>query len=259
MLVYNAAVIGAAALVQWLWSLKANDVTVADVFWGFGFAIVAWLSFALADGAGLRQWLLACLATVWGVRLGGYLWWRGRGKPEDPRYQEIRAGYGESFRVMSLPVIFGFQGGLLLVVALPLQVGQLAGPEVGPIQWAGVALWAIGFGFESIGDLQLARFKSDPANEGKVLDRGLWRYTRHPNYFGDFLVWWGLFLIAIDSVQQLWIAAGPLVMTVLLLRVSGVPLLEKNLRQRAGYAEYIERTSAFFPWPPRRGPGRKVD
>jgi len=255
LLLVNAAVVSAAAVLQWLWSLRARDVTVADVYWGFGFVIVAWLSFVMAGTASVRAWLLVVLTSLWGVRLGSYLLWRGRDQPEDPRYRKIRERHGKSFPMMSLFVIFGFQGGVLLVVSLPVQVGMLATGAPDPALWAGVLVWLIGFVFEAIGDRQLSRFRANPDNRGKVMNRGLWRYTRHPNYFGDFMVWWGLFLIALDSVDRLWIAAGPALMSVMLLRVSGVSLLEKTLSQREGYAEYIETTSAFIPWPPKR----KVD
>lgn len=247
--------IAVASAVQWLWSLRAKNVTIADVYWGFGFVIVAWVAFASAGGGGLRQWLLVGLTTAWGLRLTIYLALRSCGKPEDPRYQKIRANAGPSFWLSSLRLVFGFQGAVLWVVSLPVQVGMTESDDVGPVQWTGVAVWTIGFLFEAIGDRQLSRFKSDPDNAGKIMNRGLWRYTRHPNYFGNFMIWWGLLLVGIDSVQRLWIAAGPIVMTIMLLRVSGVALLEKTMSRREGYADYVAATSAFFPWPPRRVEG----
>jgi steroid 5-alpha reductase family enzyme len=185
--------------------------------------------------------------------LAGYLAWRNHGKPEDYRYRAMRDAYGERFRWISLFLVFGLQGAIMWIVAMPIQTGQ---SSAAPWRWLdglGVLIWTVGFLFETVGDLQLARFKSDPANRGQVMDRGLWRYTRHPNYFGDFLVWWGLYLIA-TAGGVWWTVFSPALMSVLLVRVSGVALLEKSLKSRtAGYDAYVRRASSFFPWPPKKG------
>jgi steroid 5-alpha reductase family enzyme len=237
----------------WLASVPLRDVSIIDPFWGFGFAVVAWTAYLAADGDDGRRLLLAVLTSVWGLRLFAYLLWRNRGKGEDFRYAAMRARHGRAFVLRSLVTVFLLQGALMLVVSLPVQVGQVPdAPPVGVVGLAGVAVWAVGLAFESVGDWQLARFRADPANRGRVLDTGLWRYTRHPNYFGDFLVWWGLFIIAAETGWGLLAVAGPLVMTALLVRVSGVALLERDIAaRRPGYAEYVRRTSAFVPRPPR--------
>ncbi len=195
------------------------------------------------------------LCALWGGRLGSYLLWRNWGAGEDYRYRAMRRRHGDRFGRVSLVTVFGLQGVLQWIVSLPLQVAILAPtqPGLGALDALGAGLVALGLGSEAIGDWQLARFKRDPANAGRVMDRGLWRYTRHPNYFGDSLVWWGLYAIACGAPGGVLTLPGPALMTWLLLRVSGVALLERSLMARKpGYAEYAARTSAFLPWPPRR-------
>jgi steroid 5-alpha reductase family enzyme len=186
------------------------------------------------------------------VRLAGYLARRNIGKGEDPRYVAMRRHYGASWPLRSLVQVFVLQGVLMWLISLPVQAAERSSGG-GPLGWSdalGAALTLTGVAFEATGDAQLARFKADPANRGKVMDRGLWRYTRHPNYFGDFLVWWGLYALAVASGNA-WTVLSPALMSFLLLRVSGVTLLEKSMRARPGYDDYVRRTSAFFPWPPR--------
>lgn len=260
-LALTAVVIAGAMLLLWLVSLAVRDASIVDIFWGPGFVLVAWSVFAwaaahdLPGGGSARRLLLAALVTVWGLRLGLHLAARNLGKGEDYRYVAMREKAGGRFWLVSLGKVFLLQGLLMWVVSLPLQGGQLpsAPDRVGVLALAGAAVWAVGLFFESVGDWQLARFKADPANRGKVMDRGLWRFTRHPNYFGDFLVWWGLYLVALDAPGTWWTIAGPLLMTFLLLKGSGVAVLEKTIgTRRPGYEEYVRRTSAFFPRPPRR-------
>jgi len=254
----NAAIVLACMLFLWLLSLPLRNASIVDIFWGPGFAIVALATLVLVDGFAPRQWLLTAMTAAWGLRLGLYLALRNIGHGEDARYAAWRErveAKGGSFARHSLLWVFGLQGLLIILVSLPVQVGQLApGPEhLGPLAWAGLCVWAVGFLFEAVGDLQLRRFKADPANRGKVLDSGLWRYTRHPNYFGNACLWWGIWLAACDAPGAAWTLTGPLVMTFFLLRVSGVTLLESSLKQsKPGYADYVRRTSAFLPWPPRR-------
>ena len=257
-----AAVAAGAMVLLWLASLVTRDASIVDIFWGPGFVLVAWAVFAwvgahdLPDGGEARRWLLVSLVTVWGLRLGGYLAYRNLGKGEDYRYVAMRDKAGGRFWIVSLFKVFLLQGLFLWVVSLPVQAGQLPStPDgLGPLAVIGAVMWAIGLFFETAGDAQLARFKADPANKGRVMDRGLWRYTRHPNYFGDFMVWWGIYLVALEGHGTWWAFAGPLLMSFLLLRVSGVAMLEKTIgTRRPGYEEYVRRTSAFFPRPPRRG------
>jgi steroid 5-alpha reductase family enzyme len=252
-LLVNMAVIGVCVTSLWLLSLRLRDASIVDIFWGLGFVLVAWTTLLTLGPAGPRSWLLAGLTTVWGVRLGGYLAWRNLGKGEDYRYRAMRERFGNQFWWVSLPVVFGLQGAIMWIVALPL---QWAIPGAEPLGWldaVGGLVWAVGLFFESTGDYQMARFKADPRNRGQVCDSGLWRLTRHPNYFGDFLVWWGLFLICLAGAAPWWTVISPALMSFLLIRVSGVRLLESSLKARTqGYQDYVKRTSAFFPWPPRR-------
>ncbi|MDX1691179.1 MAG: DUF1295 domain-containing protein [Acidimicrobiia bacterium] len=253
LLAANAAAVFGAMTLLWLVSLALRDAGIVDIFWGLGFVLVAWVSYALGDAPHDRRLLMAVLVSVWGSRLAGYLAWRNLGKEEDYRYRAMRKRHGGAWWWRSLVVVFWLQGLLMVVVSLPVQVNALpAGDSLGPLAWIGAAVWAVGLGFETVGDLQLARFKADPDNAGAVMDRGLWRYTRHPNYFGDFVVWWGLWLVALDAPGTWWTAIGPIVMSVLLMKVSGKDLLERSLKKRrAGYEDYVRRTNGFFPGPPR--------
>jgi steroid 5-alpha reductase family enzyme len=248
----SALAVAVAMIALWLVSLRLRDSSIVDIFWGLGFVLIAWVTLASTGGAGIRSWLAVGLTTLWGARLAGYLAWRNIGKGEDPRYTAMRRRHGDAWPMRSLFIVFGLQGVLLWVISLPVQaaVRAPAPASLGALDLAGAALTLVGVCFEGVGDLQLALFKKDPGNRGKVMDRGLWRYTRHPNYFGDFLVWWGLYAIA-AAAGAWWTAFSPALMSFLLLRVSGVTLLEKSLRARPGYDAYVRRTSAFFPWPPR--------
>jgi len=250
------AVTVAAMLLLWLVSLAKRDVSIVDAYWGPGFAVIAVVACVLADGAAPRRILVTALTVAWGLRLGGYLLWRNWRRPEDFRYAAMRRSWGDRFPLVSLATVFGLQAVLMWIVSLPVQVAaSSAGPaRLGPLDALGVLVWGTGLAFEAIGDWQLARFKADPTSAGRVLDRGLWRYTRHPNYFGDACVWWGLFLIACATPGGAWTLPAPILMTVFLRRISGVPMLERALlKRRPGYAEYVARTSAFFPRPPRPG------
>jgi steroid 5-alpha reductase family enzyme len=239
----------------WLLGLARRDVSIVDVYWGPGFAAIAALAAALSgSGAPARRALVVVLAALWGLRLGGHLLWRNWGQGEDPRYAAMRRRHGGRFARVSLGTVFGLQALLQWIVSLPLQVAVLSPRPagLGPLDAAGVALFALGMFFEAVGDWQLARFKADPRSRGRVMDRGLWRYTRHPNYFGDCCVWWGFFAIALVTPHGSWTLVSPLLMTFLLLRVSGVALLERHIAERRpDYREYVRRTSAFLPLPPR--------
>ncbi|MFI5316117.1 MAG: DUF1295 domain-containing protein [Myxococcota bacterium] len=251
----NALLVAALMLATWLLSVWLRNASIVDVVWGPGFAALALATAALAHGAPARRSLIAALAAIWGLRLGAYLFWRNHGKPEDFRYQAMRRRWGTRFPLVSLATVFLLQGVLMFAISLPLQIAQLAAEpaQLGSTDALGALLWLVGMGFESGGDWQLARFRADPANAGRVLDSGLWRYTRHPNYFGDALVWWGFFAIAAATPGGVYTVVSPVVMTVLLRRVSGVSLLERSLaRRKPGYAEYMARTPPFVPGPARR-------
>jgi steroid 5-alpha reductase family enzyme len=256
MFAITAAAVAALMISVWMLSLIRRDASIVDIFWGIGFVLIAAVSCAVGDGYSGRKFLVVLLASAWGLRLALYLLWRNWGAVEDYRYQAMRRHYGDRFPVVSLFTVFGVQGVLMWVVSLPLQVAQHA-PLPAHLTWLdalGVILWAVGLFFESVGDRQLARFKADPAHRGKVMDRGLWAYTRHPNYFGDALAWWAYFAIACATPSGWWTIISPIVMTFFLMRVSGVALLERKLvKTRPEYDAYRRRTNAFFPWFPRRG------
>lgn len=246
-----AAIAGLHFLV-WLLSLALKDVSIVDIFWGLGFVLIAWVSLLLAGDTSPTAWALVTLVTLWGLRLGGYLAWRNWGEPEDKRYRKMRDHHGARFPLVSLLTVFALQAALTWIIALPVQTGIAQGGPLGAAVVLGGLLWGVGMFFESVGDFQLARFKANPDNDGKVMNRGLWRYTRHPNYFGDFCVWWGLYLVSIGSGFVWWTLFGPVVMSILLLKVSGVTLLESSLKSRVeGYDDYVKSTSSFFPWPPQ--------
>ena len=239
----------------WLLSLALRNASIVDVFWGLGFVVIAALSLLRTPGDGTpRRWLLAAMVGLWGLRLAGHLLWRNAGHGEDPRYQAMRRHWGARFWWVSLASVFALQGVLMWIVSLPVQLGLFApGGPLGALDALGALLFAQGLFFETLGDWQLARFKADPANAGRVMDRGLWRFTRHPNYFGDVCVWWGIFAVALATPYGSWSVVGPALMSFLLLRVSGVPMLERSIgKRRPDYARYAERTSAFLPRPPRR-------
>jgi steroid 5-alpha reductase family enzyme len=249
------ALLGMVAL--WALSLRLRDVSIVDVCWGPGFAAIAWGSVALA-GSSPRGLLLAALATAWGLRLGLHLAARRRaeGRVEDRRYAAMRARHGARFPLLSLLTVFLLQAAAMWLVSLPLQAGAALGraAALGPLDAAGALLALGGLALEAVADAQLRRFLARPASRGQVMQEGLWSWSRHPNYFGDALLWWGLGLLAL-SAGAWWALAGPLAMTLLLLRVSGVALLERTIAsRRPGYAEYAARTSAFVPWPPRGRP-----
>jgi len=250
----NAVVVAALMFAVWGLSLVYRDASLVDRYWGLGFVLVGWATLLASDGFGLRQYIMVALVSVWGLRLSAYITWRNWGDAEDPRYQAMRKRHGAAFPWISLFTVFLLQGILMWIISTPVQVGIAAGkPDTLTVfDGIGVILWLVGIFFEAVGDAQLARFKADPANKGKVMDRGLWRYTRHPNYFGDCMVWWGIFVMAL-SVPLGWATvAGPVIMTVLLLKVSGVALLEKDIRKRRPeYEDYVRRTSAFIPCPPK--------
>ena len=242
----------AAAAATWLLSLRLHKVSIVDSLWSLLFVLAAF-TYAYAAGAWQgRALLVLTLVTLWALRLSVHITWRNWGHGEDPRYQAIRSRNEPNFSIKSLYLVFGLQAVLAWIISLPtlgaiLSVGALTVQDA-----AGTGLWLVGVIFEAGGDWQLARFKADSGNRGRVMDRGFWRFTRHPNYFGDFCVWWGLYLIAAGAGAW-WSFPGPLVMSVLLLKVSGVTLLESDIaKRRPEYVDYIKRTNAFFPGPRKR-------
>ena len=239
----------------WVISLRKRNVTVVDSLWGLGFVLVALIAYCMGSGFEGRSRVVLLLTTIWGVRLSIYLTRRNWGKAEDHRYGQWRSNSGASFWIFSLFRVFWLQAVFLWVISLVIQKAILSPQpqQLTLLDLAGTMVWLIGFAFETVGDWQLSRFKADPANRGRVMDRGLWSWSRHPNYFGECLLWWGFFLIALSTPGGWWTVISPVIVTLVLLKMTGVPLTEAALRQRRpGYAAYMRRTSAFFPRPPRK-------
>lgn len=240
----------------WPFSVIKKDAGMVDVFWGLGFMLIAWHTFLHADGFWGRRILVVLLTSIWGLRLALHIYYRQQGRGEDRRYKAWRDASGKDYWWVSLFTVFGLQGLLLWIISLVLQVPQLS-PQ--PANWvwsdgAGLILWTAGMLFESVADLQLLRFKADPAHQSRILRQGLWAWSRHPNYFGECLVWWGFYLIALASPRNFWVIVSPLTITFLLLKVSGVTLLDKTLGSaNPEYREYMRTTPAFWP---RRPAGR---
>lgn len=250
----SAVVIAVVMVGTWVVSVAVKNASIVDIVWGAGFVAVSWVLVFAIDGDSARQWLVTVLISIWGLRLSLYLFKRNHGKGEDWRYVRMRKKHGAKFPLVSLVTVFVLQGIIMWIVSLPIQYSHADdSPSIGPIAVIGIMVWLFGITFEALGDAQLARFKKDPANAGKVMDQGLWRLTRHPNYFGDAVMWWGMWIIAAETGSGVLSVIGPIVMTFFLMRVSGVPMLEASLiKRREGYAEYVARTSSFFPRPPKQ-------
>jgi steroid 5-alpha reductase family enzyme len=260
LLALNLALIVVVMLALWALALRLKDVSFIDGVWGLGMVLLAGATFVQTDGDPLRKGLLTGLCAVWGIRLGVHLLKRWRAHGPDRRYQALlksRANKGQGFAPASLMFVFLPQAVLLWLTCLPVQLGQVAAtPAVGWIGWTGAALALLGIVFETVGDAQLSAFKRDPDSKGKVLDTGLWRYTRHPNYFGDACVWWGLWLVAAETTPGLFAILGPIFLTFTLTKWSGAPTTEGGMhKSRPGYADYVARTSGFFPLPPKKTAG----
>lgn len=239
----------------WIISVRIRNVSIVDLFWGFGFVVAAFVYFFLTGGSESRKLLILILVSIWGLRLSGYLTWRNAGKGEDPRYQKFRRDYGEHrYWWVSLFQVFTLQGVLMWLISAPLLGAMFYNRTntLNVLDYAGVFIWLVGMLFEAGGDYQLARFKANPLNKGKILTKGFWRYTRHPNYFGDSAVWSGYALICAAAGSYIPVL-GSVLMIILIIKVSGVSLLEKSLKvTKPEYRDYIEKTSAFIPWFPKK-------
>ena len=248
----SAPSIAVLATTAWAVCTVRRNVGLVDIFWSLFFLLAALLYAAATTPAGPRTAIVLVLVAVWSLRLAGYLAARNWNAPEDHRYQQIRARNQPNFEWKSLYLVFGLQGLLAWIISAPLAAAIASAAPLSALDWVGVSLAAFGIVFETVADRQLAEFRRDPASRGRVLDRGLWAWSRHPNYFGECCVWWGFYLVAV-SAGGAWTVFAPLLMTVLLLRVSGVSLLEKDIgERRPAYRDYVARTSAFVPLPPRR-------
>jgi len=255
--VLTAAIVAIASLMlaTWAVSLVRRDVSIVDVAWPLGFVLATWASRWVVGAGGAGNWTLLAMVTIWGLRLSFHLLRRNLAQGEDFRYRAMRQRHGDAFAVRSLVTVFALQGVLLFIVALPVTLGH-RDTSAGLSTWVvlGVLVWGAGLWWEAVADAQLAAFRRDPRNAGQVLDTGLWQYTRHPNYFGDALVWWGLAIAGASQGAGVWAFVAATVMTILLVRVSGAAMLDRLLAERKpGYREYMQRTSGFIPLPPRRG------
>lgn len=250
---FTGAILLGLMTLLWLLSLRLKNASIIDIFWGIGFIIVTWLAFALAPQGYLpRKLLLGALVTIWGLRLAAHIAFRNAGKPEDFRYATWRAEHGRRWWWFSFVQVFLLQGFLMWIISAPIIAAMTSGfPAIlTPLDWMGTLLWLIGFLFESISDAQLMRFKANPSNRRKLFTKGLWKYTRHPNYFGEAVLWWGFYVIAL-AAGRWWTIYSPIIMTYLLIKVSGVAMLERTMKQKPGYEDYMRKTSAFLPWLPR--------
>ncbi|GAA4310347.1 DUF1295 domain-containing protein [Actinomadura luteofluorescens] len=250
----TAAAVAAVLAVTFAVASRLGRHSVIDVAWGLGFCAVAAVGAGVSAGHGdaARRWTVLAMTLAWGLRLAAHIAHRARGGGEDPRYEDLLSKAPGSRNLYALRKVYLPQGVVLWFVSLPIQVAMFQNGAPGIALYAGVVVWAIGLAFEAIGDFQLSRFAAAPANKGRVMDRGLWRYTRHPNYFGDALVWWGLFLTTCDEWTGPLTVLSPVAMTLLLAKGTGKPLLETRMaRTRPGYADYAARTSGFIPLPPQ--------
>lgn len=253
LLLTNFGLIMVCMMLLWLISIPVSDVSFIDSFWGAGFVLVAANTYAITGGND-RSIALLTITAVWAARLSTHLFLRWRREGPDGRYVALLKKAPGNRHIHSLKVVFLLQGPMLWIISLPLQLGQIqTNPELGALAYLGIGLAIIGIVFETVGDWQLTAFKAQPSNQGKVLDRGLWRYTRHPNYFGDACVFWGLFLIAAETTLGRWGVVAPLLLNWILIKWSGAIPLERHVqRSRSGYADYLQRTSRFFPWLPKK-------
>ena len=249
---HSALIIGVCVSLLWLLSLKLRDASIADIWWGPGFAVIAWTASDAPMDANIRYGAILALMTLWGLRLGLHLLDRNGGKPEDHRYQAMRSK-SRNFPLISLFQVFWLQGALQVLVALPIFAIANSSEPLSWVDALGLSLLFDGILLEAVADLQLKRFKADPANAGKVMDRGVWGWSRHPNYFGNALLWAGVGLVGVGAGAPLWALLGPATMWFLLLRVSGVTMLEATIvDRRPEYRSYIERVPSFFPRPPKK-------
>jgi steroid 5-alpha reductase family enzyme len=246
------APIAVLALLTWIASLVQRDASLVDRMWSLMIACPTIVYALQTSWTSPRAIATLALVVAWGARLAAYITWRNWGHGEDRRYQEIRARNQPNFAFKSLYLVFVLQTVLAWIVSAPTLAALAGGHGFGALDVAGIVVALVGFLFEAIGDAQMAAFKADAGNKGQVMDRGLWRYTRHPNYFGETCFWWGIWLIALAAggAAAIWTVLSPLLMTILLLKVSGVALLEKDIgERRPAYRDYVMRTNAFIPGP----------
>jgi steroid 5-alpha reductase family enzyme len=247
----NLAVALGTMVFAWVISILKKDAGVTDIFWGLGFVFIAWVSFLVGEGYFWRGLFLTMFTTIWGLRLTIHILIRNWGQPEDRRYQAFRKRYGDQFWYKSLYTVFGLQAILMWIISFVIQDGITSSLPL-RLTWldaSGALIWVIGFVLEALADWQLSSFKRDPGNQGKVMDKGLWAFSRHPNYFGESLIWWGIFIITLSTPRSLWTIISPILITFLLLRVSGVRMLERTInKRRPEYEAYSRNTSAFIPW-----------
>jgi steroid 5-alpha reductase family enzyme len=236
-----------------LWSLIVKRNDVADIAWGLGFVLLAWLSLQVFGYPSLRGYISACLVSLWGGRLALHIYLRNHDKAEDYRYRAWRKDWGQCFYLRAYVQVYLLQGALLFLIAWPIMIiNKHVGPELSLLDYIGISVWLFGFFFESVSDMQLLRFIKNPANKGKIMQSGLWQYSRHPNYFGEVVQWWGIWLIALSVPWGLLTIISPLTISILILFISGIPMLEKKMTENPAFRDYQKRVSVFFPMPKKR-------
>ncbi len=249
--VINLLAAAGLMVLGWIYSLITRNVTIADSLWGLGFILIAWLTFFRTDGFWMRKFLITVPVTIWGLRLCLHMSIRNLGKGEDPRYGEWRKRHGDAFKIVSLFKVFLVQALFQWGISLGIQYGQISRipAHLTLLDVAGLMIWSAGFAIESMADWQLKQFLADPANKGRIMNRKLWRYSRHPNYFGEALIWWGLFLVVLSTPRSLWTIISPVLITYTLLKLTGVSLMEETqFADNPEYQKYIRQTSPFIPW-----------
>jgi steroid 5-alpha reductase family enzyme len=253
--IINICAIMLLMLTGWLISLAVKNAALADRIWGLGFILVAWVTFIQVGHDAAKTMMIPALTTIWGLRLFIHISWRSRGKGEDPRYGAMRKKHGKAFWIISLFKVFIVQGLFMWTISFVVQYGQAARYDaaINAFDIAGMLIWTVGLFFESVSDWQLARFISNHENRGKIMNRGLWKYSRHPNYFGESCIWWGMFIIVLQAPGGIVTIISPLLITYTLLRVSGVTLMERTIfGDNPDYKKYVESTSSFIPWLPKK-------
>ena len=253
MIIYSFLLIMIYMTVFYVIAIIKKDNSIIDYAWGIGFIVVTAYGVFSDTAIHIRQWLLFAMITIWGIRLALYIFIRNKGKGEDFRYAKWRKDWGKFFYIRSFFQVFMLQGILLIIIASPiLLINTSTNQELQVLDFIGVFVWAIGMFFEGVSDYQMHVFKKDQRNEGRIINIGLWKYSRHPNYFGEVMVWWGIFLVSLQVSHGIYGIIGPLVITLLLLKVSGIPMLEKKYDNNPAYKEYKKVTNSFFPWFPKK-------
>ncbi len=249
---YSALAIFCYMVVVFLWATAIKDNSIVDIGWGMGFVVVGGVGLALQGALSSYHLVLFGMIAIWAVRLSSYIFTRHSNTGEDYRYAQWRKEWGKYVVPRAFLQIFMLQGVFMYIIALPIIVAMASAVTLSSVSYLGIAIWLIGFLFEAIGDYQKSKFKANPANNGKIMQSGLWRYTRHPNYFGEALLWWGIFVFVVPAGYWYISIISPIVLTFLLTKVSGVAMLEKKYTGNKEFEAYAQKTNSFIPWMPKK-------